>query len=468
MKPVLMLFDSNLYRMSGYAPGYYTNHRPTAICMSILERLSIPFEIGGTATKSVDDAGDYSLVILPYADIPQANLRAWIGGAIAAPVFVASAQSVLNDTGFTTGATAKGGTGAECSLNSQWGLVGYPNTTTYTLDPEDADVTNLIYDDDDKSAFWKRRGSGGHDVYFWAHPDYPAFALCHVLAQVYTTDEVLFPLYIDIDHPDDCNDAVEIANLTAFIAWLRARNAVCAAGISMCATAAEWNALDAVTKALLINNQDVLIPQIHSHTSGYRLWSEEGGEDFGTVDKKVAEYKVQQAILVAAGLNVGDNGSLGYHFMPWNKVTLLGMEAMANLGIKVCRASPYGYYDGVEQTPRVPFTVGSSVVSVWSRQTGHACSFGTTTLLEEYQAHSATEINRYRLRHHHAEIGRMIERNVPVFCLHGVPFGGENPAQMFLDVFDVFVQAASPIVRWATRDDLANMSSLGKRKSAYR
>ena len=467
MKPVLMLFDSDKQKMT--APQYYTNHSPTAICINILERLSIPFEIGWTATKSVDDAGDYSLVIIPYMDWQRVNLEAWAGGAIGAPVFVASAQSVVNSPVFTTGATAKEGTSADGSLNSQWGLVGYPTgMTIYPLDATDTNVTNLIYDGTSRSAFWKRRGSGGHDVYFWAHPDYPAFALCHVLAQVYTTDEVLYPLYIDIDHPDDCNDATEIENLTAFIAWLRARNAVCAAGISMCATAAEWNALDAVTKALLINNQDVLIPQIHSHTAGHLLWYEDGGA-FSTVEEKIAEYRAQQAILVAAGLNVGDNGSLGYQFMPWNKVTLLGMEAMAALGIKVCRGTPYGYYEGVQSTPRIPFRLDDgSVASVWSRPTGDAAAYGSTTLAIEYAAHSSANEHIYRIRHQHREMGRCIGRNVPIFCLHGVPFGGENPAQMFMDVWDVFVQAASPIVRWATREDLANMSSLGKRKSKWR
>ncbi|HUV05496.1 MAG TPA: hypothetical protein VMX94_10365 [Armatimonadota bacterium] len=466
MKPVLMLFDSDKQKMT--APQYYTNHSPTAICINILERLSIPFEIGWTATKSVDDAGDYSLVIIPYMDWQRVNLEAWAGGAIGAPVFVASAQSVVNSAGFTTGATAKEGTSAEGSLTSSWGFIGYPTgMTIYPLDATDTNVTNLIYDDTGRSAFWKRRGSGGHDVYFWADAYYPALALCHVLAQVYPDQSGLFPLFIDVDHVDDCNDATEIANLTAFIAWLRARNAVSAVGISQCATAAEWNALDVVTKTLLINNQDVLLPQIHSHTSGHRLWSEEGGEDFGTVAKKVAEYRAQQAILVAAGLNVGDNGTLGYQFMPWNKVTLLGMEAMANLGIKVCRAAPYGYSTGVPSTPRIPFTVGSSVVSVWSRPTGEACSFGTTTLADEYAAHGATDIHGYRRRHQHRDIGLVIQHNVPMFCLHGVPFGGENPAQMFLDVFDVFVQAATPIVRWATREDLANMSSLGKRRSRW-
>ncbi|HUU44741.1 MAG TPA: hypothetical protein VM118_03320 [Acidobacteriota bacterium] len=466
MKPVLILFDSDKGSMT--APQYYTNHSPTAICMNILEVLSIPFEIGWTGTKSVDDAGDYSLVIIPFMNWQRDNLGPWAGGAVGAPVFVASAASVLNGAGFTSGATVREYTAAEASLNSQWGSVGYPTgTVIYTLDAGDANVTNLIYEDGGRSAFWKRRGSGGHDVYFWGEPNYPAFPLCHVLAQVYTAEEVLFPLYVDVDHPDDC---VEIANLTAFIAWLRARNAVSAAGITQCATAAEWNALDDVTKTLLINNQDVLIPQIHSHTSGHRLWSEEAGEDLGTVEKKVAEYRAQQAILVAAGLNVADNGSLGYHFMPWNKVTLLGMEAMATLGIKVCRGVPYGYsYFPVPNTPRIPFRLDDgSVVPVWSRMDLEACSFDATTLAQEYAAHGATDIHGYRRRHQHRDIGRVIQYNTAIFCLHGVPFGGENPAQMFLDVFDVFVQAASPIVRWATREDLANMASIGKRKSSYR
>jgi len=48
--------------------------------------------------------------------------------------------------------------------------------------------------------------------------------------------------------------------------------------------------------------------------------------------------------------------------------------------------------------------------------------------------------------------------------LHGDTFRGENVAQLFWDTIDSIVEAASPIVRWATRKDFANIHNHIKRR----
>jgi len=68
----------------------------------------------------------------------------------------------------------------------------------------------------------------------------------------------------------------------------------------------------------------------------------------------------------------------------------------------------------------------------------------------------------------HSRVEGILRRNAPIVYMHGVNFTGENPGQMFFDTLDVAVKAGSPIVRWATREDLANMAELYRRRAPGR
>lgn len=465
MKKVLILFDSTKTLIGG--PEYYTKHGPTATCVRALETLGIPVEIGWTASKDVSEAGDYSLVIIPEFYNSTASLQPWAGGAIAAPVFVAYAKQVSNISGFVSGATARGDTAAIESLSTPWGWFGFEKSSIniYTIDATDTAVTKLAVAADGRSPFWKRRGSGGYDVYFWASSGYGCtFALCHVLAQVYTADEVLYPRFPNIDHPE----TADVDMLRDFIDWLRARNAVCAAGIKV--DPGTWPLVSAAMKTLLRENQDVLIPQVHSHSL-----IEFFGDDvrFPTVAAKIAEYHRQQAILAADGIIVADNASLGFQILPANTVTFLGVEAMANLGITAFRASGAGHpwgattIPGYYNSPVVLHKVDGKVVRVVGRSGWFGANPSATTLAVEWALQSATDLDSYRMMMHSRTVN-VLRYNAPMNTIHGINLTGENPGQMFFDVLDVAVQAASPIVRWSTREDLANMADLYRRRSPWR
>lgn len=459
MKKVLILWASE--KSAPTSPEHYTKHEATALVTHILKALSIPFDTGWSSVVPTSDASKYALVIIPEMRNNMPSLFPWAGGALSTPVLVTDASWVENKVGWVSGATAWGTQATTTSLTTPWGLIGYyAGAGIYTMDAADTGVTKLMYNDDGKCVFWKRRGAAG-DVYFWSKGDATAIPLTHVLAQVYTAGEVLYPIFPNIDHPEEA----DIDKLTGCISWLRARGAVCAVGIRT----EYWHVISASMKALLRDNQDVLIPQVHSHGTSEYLFSDD--VTFPTVAAKVAEYRRQRGVLEVDGINTADNGSLGFQCLPDNLVSVLGTEAMANLGITAWRACTPGHPWAKEgNNPVTLHKVGGEVLRVVGRANTQAALWTANTLAAEYAHKGVDNIHSYRAVLQNSRWSRYIFRfNAPIVYIHGVNnLQGENPGQMFFDVFDTVVKAGSPIIRWSTREDLANMADLYGRRTRWR
>ena len=459
MKKVLILWDSDRKDSPG-PPEYYTLHRTTGIVIAILESLSIPFEAQWVANVSQDDASDYALVIIPELRYNMTQLVAWANGTSAAPVFVGYGSAIQNAANLISGANgARQWQSGHTSLTTPWGLLGlYNGNYIYPMDDTDTAVTKLAYDATGRCAFWKHRGTG-NDVYFWGSQwDTLAFALTHVLAQVYTAAEVSFPILAQIDHPEDAN----IAYLTAFIAWLRARNAVCPVGLKTDV----WAGRPAEMVALIRDNQDVLIPMVHSHGANKEFFGDD--TNFPSVATKIAEYHIEQAILAADGVNAADNGALGFQLLPSNSMSLLGTEAAANLGITAwrCCSSGHPWAQGqyYANQPVTLYRVGDNIVRVVGIRAINTIDNGWTTLPV------GADYHYWRAGLQLPGWTRMFWYNAPLVYVHGTNnMNDENPGQAFFNEIDTCVQAASPIVRWATREDLAHMAkSHGKRRTRWR
>jgi len=461
MKKVLILWASE--KSSPGSPEYYTKHEATAATIRILEALSIPFDTGWSAVVPTSDAAKYALVIIPEMRNNMPSLYPWAGGALATPVLVVNASWVENwvSRSWFSGATAQSSQATAASFETSWGgLIGYTGYI-YTMDATDAGVTKLMYNDAGKCAFWKRRGAAG-DVYFWANAGGAALPLTHVLAQVYTAGEVLYPIFPNIDHSAEA----DIDKLTDCISWFRARGAVCAVG----ERTEYWPNISASMKALLRDNQDVLIPQVHTH-SATPLFSDD--VTYPTVAAKVAQYRIERAILEADGINTADNGSLGFQFLASNLVSVLGTEAMANLGITAWRACNSGHPWASSLSLNNPVTlhkVGGEVLRVVGRASAGTTLWTASTLAAEWAHKGASDIHGYRSQLQLIRWTRQIFRwNAPILYIHGVNnLQGENPGQMFFDVWDAVVKAGSPIIRWSTREDLANMAGLYGRRAPGR
>ena len=493
---VLVLLDSTL-TSSGSPPVYSTRDTYTQIIQT-LDRLGVPWEQRWTADTPLTMAANYDLVILPYVitlDVgtygaaPAGGSRypEWINGDAATTVFVAHGAWLVNSGSIYSGATGRTN-GTACIGTSQWGDIGILNTS-YKYALSGAGITNLIYDaaDSNKSMFWSRQGTGGK-VYFWTSKAYSILGLLHVIGVVYGS-KYAFPIFVDIDHPDDANDATSLAGLEAFCDWLRARSTQVVAGIKRCSTTAEAAEMSAAMVALLNGNRDVLLGMPHSHrtvgdVNPNALWFDDSSygpilyPDFGnrlnsfdSVAAKIAEYEAEVAVLAAAGVKCCPAADLPWLNLPWHIISMMGIQAAAAMGVRAYRTgsavttTPYAAGDGnIHQRARTIVDVDGTPTTVYAVVHAIAAVSKADAIAEEQAAVSPANDLTYKGLYMHHMFGKMLRENAPILMFHGGNFkitdaGSQSAAMYFLESFDRIVNLSGGSVRWGTLKDAYALAS---------
>lgn len=504
MRPVLVLFDSQL---RGYDATVGISERSELThILKTLTTLGIPFECRWTAeftadggalslpdaTKVAAAEARYSMCCVATMDSMSGNnskTPAWVDGSKAFPAFVAQGIASHAATGHYSGASAGGNLAAHEDFTSQWGTIGiWTGTTVWALE---ADAVPLVYGavggtSEGKSWMWKRVGTGG--TVYWCSGRNVILGLLIALAQVAEiSNSVSYPLIFEIDHTDwvykstasAAQEATALANLQSLVDTLRLRGAVCISGVHP----ENWLLISQAARDLIINSQDVLLTQPHSHQVAEETpWSEKASgslwadsETFPTVAEIVAEFRAQAAYLT--GLTVVESQYLN---LPWNAFSMLALQAMAALGKKAFRVGVAGeaLNEFAGATPlSTPTRYRLKVQDITGALAETLIGIPTTTLgvSAETQVEGPTYADEYAyvsqstLAGYHAQrltysFRDIIINDAPSLYFHGDTLRGVASGRLFFDTFDVFVQACSPIVRWATKSDIHNVETVFRRR----
>jgi len=494
---VLVLLDSTL-TSSGSPPVYSTRDTYTQIIQT-LDRLGVPWEQRWTINTPLTMASQYDLVILPYVitlDVgtygaaPAGGSRypEWINGDAATTVLICHGAWLVNSGSIYSGATGRTN-GTACIGTSQWGDIGILSTS-YKYALSGAGITNLIYDaaDSNKSMFWSRQGTGGK-VYFWTSTAYSILGLLHVIGVVYGS-KYAFPIFVDIDHPDDANDATSLAGLEAFCDWLRARSTQAVAGVKRCSTTSEAAEMSAAQVAVINGNRDVLLGMPHSHVAMppnnvHALWYDDSSYTWGTdypdgyvriqafdsVASKIAEYEVQVAVLAAAGIECCPAADLPWLNLPWHIISMMGIQAAAAMGVRAYRTgsavttTPYAPGAGnIHQRARTIVDVDGTPTTVYAAVHAIAAVSTADAIAEEQAAVSPANDLTYKGLYMHNRFGKMLRENAPILMFHGGNFkitdaGAQSAAMYFLESFDRIVDLSGGSVRWGTLKDAYALAS---------
>lgn len=335
-----------------YNAGNSYESARTVQFLRVLDSLGVDYVIKKPSDVNTTQSLSYSGCLLLWAYSGNAACKPWMKGDHSIPVLCVGADwegDLVKGTGCETGADSgisSGGSGyptASFYITDGTYKVYCRNSgaegSLYTLNANGTALWTASAGTEGLAAVWKLATKQVHFTRF----RFPIFCVLYALNIAGLTPLKPYALRIDLDDMWGMGDQ-GIGGLEDLIKWARSKGAVLLCGIdAMSASLIEHSAVRALLKA----NTDMCKIIDHTHTVNAGATYEYLYDDtaYPTVADKITERERVLGALRAAGYQVNDDGYLGHYYLPHNRASIIGFQALAKMGVKVIRNATtlFGY-----------------------------------------------------------------------------------------------------------------------------
>ena len=325
--------------------------------LRVLDSLGVDYVVKKPGDVNTTQSLSYSGCLLLWASSGTAECKPWMRGDHSIPVLCVGADwdgDLVKETNCETGADSGISSGTEGYPTASFYItdgtymVYCRNSGTegslYTLNANGTALWTASAGTEGLAAIWKLATKDVHFTRF----RYPIFCVLYALNIAGLTPAKPYALRIDLD--DMWNMGAEgIGGFEELIEWARSKGAMLLCGLD--AISAGCTEHPAV-RSMLQANTDVckIIDHVHTVNAGANYEYLYDDTAYPTVALKIAERQRVLGVLQAAGYQVSEDGYLGHYYLPADRATIIGFQALAKMGVKLVRdrkaaagTNPFGY-----------------------------------------------------------------------------------------------------------------------------